>query len=250
MAARWIDNHCHLDSGEDARAQVEEARAHGVLRLINVGTTAEHSRLCITTAAELEEVWATAGVHPHDATEGSAGIAALLDLPRVVAVGECGLDYHYNHSPPEVQRRVFAEQIRFAHERGLPLVIHSREAWPDTFAILEAEGYPRRTVFHCFSGGPGEAETALSAGAWLSFSGIITFPGADDLRAAATVCPLDRMMVETDSPYLAPVPHRGRTNRPAWVPAVGAGLATAKSVEVDEIAEATWSTASAFYGLD
>lgn len=250
MSTRWIDGHCHLDPGEDARAQVQEARAQGVLRMINVGTTAEHSRRCIATAVELEGVWATAGVHPHNATEGVEGIVGLLDEAQVVAVGECGLDYHYNHSPPEVQRSVFAEQIRLAHLRSLPLVIHSREAWPDTFAVLEAEGYPPHTVFHCFTGGPGEAETALSAGAWLSFSGIVTFPDAHDLRAAASLCPLERMMVETDSPYLAPVPHRGRTNRPAWVSAVGAGLAAVKSVDVDEIAETTWRTASAFYALD
>jgi TatD DNase family protein len=246
---RWTDNHCHLDPGPPATEAVTEAAGAGVERLIVVGTDAAHSAEAIAIARAHRGVWATAGVHPHDATEGVDGIVELLDAAEVVAVGECGLDYHYDHSPRPVQRAVFAEQIRLAHDRDLPLVIHTREAWDDTFAILDAEGAPTRTVFHCFTGGPDEAERALAVGASLSFSGIVTFPSADDLRAAAVVCPLDRLLVETDSPYLTPVPHRGRPNRPALVPLVGQAVAEAKSVAVDEVAAATWANAERLYGL-
>src|SRR5207247_8750451 len=126
--------------------------------------------------------------------------------------------------PRDVQRRVFAEQVRLAHEHRLALVVHSRSAWDDTFVVLTAEGVPDRTVFHCFTGGPAEARRALDLGAWLSFSGIVTFKNADDVREAAALCPLERLLVETDAPFLAPVPHRGRPNEPAYVALVGAAV--------------------------
>ena len=240
----WADSHCHV--GAEA---IEEARAAGVVRLITVGTDAAHSRAAIATARAHDGVWATVGLHPHDAVNGVDTIVDLLDEDRVVAVGECGLDYHYDHSPRPVQREVFAAQIGLAHERELPLVVHTREAWDDTFAILRDAGAPARTVFHCFTGGPDEARRALDLGAHLSFSGIVTFKGADDVRAAAALCPLDRLLVETDAPYLAPVPHRGQPNRPAWVPLVGAAVAGAKRVGVDEVEAATWTTTEAVFGL-
>ena len=135
-------------------------------------------------------------------------------------MGECGLDYYYDHSPRDAQRTAFAAQIAIANERRLPLVIHTRDAWDDTFDVLATEGVPERVVFHCFTGGPDEAARALATGAFLSFSGIVTFKGATDVQAAAASCPLERMLVETDSPYLAPVPHRGR-DQPAGVGAGG-----------------------------
>jgi TatD DNase family protein len=247
--ARWTDNHCHLDPGPGGAEAAAEARAAGVARIVTVGTDPAHSAAAVETARALDGVWATAGVHPHEARHGVDGIEALLDEPEVVAVGECGLDYHYDHSPRPVQREVFAAQVAMANRRRLPLVIHTREAWDDTFAVLAAEGVPERTVFHCFTGGPDEARRCLDLGAHLSFSGIVTFPSAADLREAAAACPLDRLLVETDSPYLTPVPHRGRPNRPAYVPLVGAGVAAAKGIAVEAVAEATWRTASAFYGL-
>ena len=194
-------------------------------------------------------VWATAGVHPHDAKDGLGGLEALLVEPEVVAVGECGLDFHYDHSPRDQQAEVFAAQIAMALAHDLALVIHTREAWPETFDILAAEGMPARTVFHCFSGGPDEARRCLDLGAVLSFSGIVTFPSATDLHAAAELCPLDRLLVETDSPYLAPVPHRGKKNQPAWVVDVASALAAVKGVELADVANATWDTARATYGL-
>lgn len=246
---RWTDNHCHLAPGAPAAEAVADAAAAGVERLVVVGTDAEQSRESIEVARAHDGVWATVGVHPHDATEGIDGILGLFDAPEVVAVGECGLDYHYDHSPRPVQREVFAAQIAIAHERDLPLVIHTREAWDDTFAILASESAPTRTVFHCFTGGPAEAERGLEIGASLSFSGIVTFPSADDVREAAAICPLDRVLIETDSPYLTPVPHRGQRNRPALVPLVGEAVAAAQGVALDRVAEATWQNAERFYRL-
>jgi TatD DNase family protein len=247
--ARWTDSHCHLPAGQDATEQVEAARAAGVGRMVDVGTELAHSRQAIDVARAHEGVWATVGVHPHDATDGLEGIAELLAEPEVVAVGECGLDYHYDHSPRDTQRVVFASQIGLALEHDLALVIHTREAWADTFDILAAEGVPERTVFHCFTGGPDEARRGLDLGIHLSFSGIVTFKTADDVRAAAELCPLDRLLVETDAPYLAPVPHRGQPNQPAWVAVVGAAVADTKGVEVDLVADASWRSAERLFRL-
>ena len=217
MTMRWIDDHCHLGDGTDrwpeAEATVADARAAGVERMITVGCDLASSQLAIDVARVFDGVWATAGVHPHDASGGLEGIAELLAEPNVVAVGECGLDYHYEHSPRAVQRDIFAQQIALAHDHDLALVVHTREAWDDTFTVLDREGVPPRTVIHCFTGGPEEAAACLERGAWLSFSGIVTFPGAPEVMAAAVGCPLDRLLVETDSPFLAPVPHRGPQSR-------------------------------------
>jgi len=217
--------------------------------MVTVGCDLADSQAALAAAAAHEGVHATVGVHPHEAAGGFDGIEALLAEPGVVAVGECGMDLFYEHSPRQAQREVFAAQIAMAHRHDLALVIHSREAWEDTFDVLAAEGVPERTVFHCFTGGPTEARRCLDVGAMLSFSGIITFKTADDVRAAAADCPLDRILVETDAPYLAPVPHRGQANRPALVPLVGAAVAAAQGREVDEIAEATWANATRTYRL-
>ena len=246
----WADHHCHLPPGDAAGAVISDARSAGVEVLINVGTDVEDSRRAISVAEAHEGVWATAGVHPHEASSGIDGLEALMRHTEVVAVGETGLDYHYDHSPRTVQRQVFAAQVELANRRGLPLVVHTRSAWDDTLSVLDREGVPSRTVMHCFTGGPEEAEECLRRGAVLSFSGIVTFPKADDLRDAARACPLDRLLIETDSPYLAPVPHRGRKNRPALVGVVGAAVAGAKGLDVSEVEEATWATTRAFYGLD
>ena len=246
----WADHHCHLPAGDAAGAVISDARSAGVEVLVNVGTDVEDSRRAISVAEAHDGVWAAAGVHPHEASSGIDGLEALMRHTKVVAVGETGLDYHYDHSPRPVQRRVFAAQVEMANRRGLPLVVHTRSAWDDTLSVLDREGVPSRTVMHCFTGGPQEAEECLRRGAVLSFSGIVTFPRADDVRDAARACPLGRLLVETDSPYLAPVPHRGRKNRPALVGVVGAAVAGAKGLDVSEVEEATWATTRAFYGLD
>lgn len=249
MAPRWIDHHCHLPDDAPS-AVVDEAEAAGVVALIDVGTSVASSRAASRRAAADPRVWATAGVHPHDASEGWDGLEELLGDERVVAVGECGLDYHYLHSPREAQLVAFAAQIELGHRWDLPVVVHSRDAWDDTFAVLRDVGAPRRLVLHCFTGGPTEAERCLELGAHLSFSGIVTFRNAHEVQAAARACPLERLMVETDSPYLAPVPHRGRPNRPAWVAEVGSAVAALRGMDVEELSAATVATTRRVYGLD
>ena len=257
MALRWTDDHCHLGwDAEDtpdlavADELVAEARDAGVERMVTVGTDVERSEEAIAAARRHPgTVWATVGLHPHEAAHGLDGLADLLAAPEVVAVGECGLDYHYDHSPRPAQRGAFAAQVALALEHDLALVIHTRDAWDDTFAILDEVGVPERTVLHCFTGGPDEARKCLDRGLYLSFSGIVTFKAAQDLRDAVAITPLDRLLVETDSPYLAPVPHRGRPNRPAFVPLVGAGVAAARGVPVEDVAAATWANAERAYRL-
>ena len=247
----WVDSHCHLPQAE-ASDLVDEARAAGVGTMITVGCDRSTSLEALDLAARFADVHATVGLHPHEAKHGVETIRDLFDRDdgaRPVAVGECGLDFHYDHSPRDDQRAAFAEQIRLAHQLDLPLVIHTREAWDDTFAILDAEGIPSRTVFHCFTGGPGEVARCLDRGAYVSFSGIATFPGAQDVRDAAALVPLDQTLVETDSPYLAPVPNRGKRNRPAWVPLVGERLAEVHGVPVDAVRDATAAAAAAVFAL-
>ena len=245
---RWTDDHCHLpDDGWETA--VDEARAAGVERMIDVGVDVATSRAALARASVTDGVFATAGVHPHEARFGVAGLEELLTQPSCVAVGECGLDFHYDHSPRPDQRDVFAAQIALAHRHDLALVIHTREAWEETFAVLDAEGTPERTVFHCFTGGADEAQQCLERGGYLSFSGVVSFSSAADVRAAAAACPIERVLVETDSPYLAPVPHRGTRNQPAWVADVGAALAAAMDRPVGEVAERTWANATAVYRL-
>jgi TatD DNase family protein len=246
---RWTDDHCHLPDDGTAPDVLAAARAAGVQRFVHVGTDLASSASALALAAAHDGVWATAGVHPHEARHGIDGLEALLADPWCVAVGECGFDFHYDHSPRDVQRDAFAAQVALAHAHDKALVIHTREAWQETFDVLDAEGIPARTVFHCFTGGADEADECLARGAHLSFSGIVTFPSADDVRAAAGRCPLDRMLVETDSPYLAPVPNRGRPNEPAWVPLVGAGLAEASGHPIAVVADATWRNAAHCYRL-
>ena len=243
----WFDNHCHLP--ENPEEEILRARKELVVGFVNVGTDLETSRMAKEKAKIFPDVWSTAGVHPHEARKGIEGIKDLLKDSNVVAVGEAGLDYHYDHSPREDQNRVFAEHIEMAHTSNLPLVIHTREAWEETFKILDSEGVPESTVFHCFTGGKDEAKECLKRGAYLSFSGIITFKKSELLREAASECPLDRAMIEPDSPYLTPVPFRGKKNEPANVVLVGKELANLQDKPLEEIASATTQNALDFYGL-
>lgn len=267
--ARWIDSHCHVqetyrpaDSAEDGL--LVAAGDAGVVGLVCVGTDAASSRQALdfvararaagTGSGEVRGVWATVGLHPHEASHGVHGVAAVLDdalanTPgHVVAVGECGLDYHYDHSPRPAQREAFGAQVALAKERGLALVVHTREAWDDTIDILRT-GAHDRVVVHCFSGGPDEARRCLDLGAYLSFSGIVTFSNAQDVRDAAALCPMDRLLVETDAPFLAPVPHRGRPNQPAFVSIVGEAVAAVKGVSPEDLANSSTSAAISAFAL-
>jgi len=273
----WFDSHCHLqdefDQPDDGPVEphadrlagaIARASEAGVTRMVCVGTGAASSAEAVSLARSLRRpggpataegvsLWATVGLHPHDAVDGVDGLDGLLaaeagtavppDDRVVVAIGECGLDYHYDHSPRDVQREAFARQVALAHRHDLALVIHTREAWDDTLAVLGAEGVPERTIVHCFTGGPDEARRCLELGASLSFSGVVTFKNADDVRQAVELCPLDRLLVETDSPFLTPVPHRGTPNEPSRVPLVGWAVARVKGIGAAQVAEA--STANA-----
>jgi TatD DNase family protein len=250
MNASWVDSHCHLQSLSDPDAAIERARAAGVVGMVCVGTDFETSRQAVDLAERHPAVCATVGLHPHDASRLGAEWAQLEPLAHakgVVGVGETGFDFHYLHSPADEQEAAFRAQIQLAKRLDRALVVHSRDAWDATFRVLAEESPPARTVLHCFTGGPDEARRALDLGAFLSFSGIVTFPNAGDVRAAAAITPLDRLLVETDAPYLAPVPHRGRDNEPAFVPLVGSGVGTATGRPETEIAGRTAAnTAAAF----
>jgi len=257
----WVDAHCHLQldladtrfEAAEADAQVDRARAAGVEWMVCVGTGLETSRQALDLASRHPDVYATVGLHPHDASQLDAewaGLVALAAEERCVAIGECGFDLYYEHSPAAEQELAFRRQIELAKTVDRPLMIHSRDAWSDTFRVLDAEGLPARTIFHCFTGGPEEARAALDRDCYLSFSGIVSFKTADDVRAAAATAPGDRILVETDSPYLAPVPHRGKTNEPAYVPIVGAALAEARGVGPEEIAELTRANAARVFGVE
>lgn len=248
-----IDTHCHLDMLDDAEAALARARAAGVDRCVTIGVDGPTSEWAVDAASRSDDVWATVGLHPHDAKTRTDELMQRLEelaaSDRVVGIGEAGLDYYYDNSPRDRQRDVFAEQIALAHRTRKALVIHSRDAWDDTFAILQEAGVPARTVFHCFSGGPSEAERALAMGCFLSFSGVVTFRNAHDLRDAARLTPLDNIVVETDAPFLAPVPHRGKRNEPAFVVHTAAQIAALKEIDLAEVARVTDSNAARLFAL-
>ncbi|MCK4176267.1 TatD family hydrolase [Aciditerrimonas ferrireducens] len=261
----WLDAHCHLQDrfleDQDWATALAEAAAAGVRGVVCVGTDEETSRAALAVAEAADpttlgcEAYAAVGLHPHEARLGTEAVVALAEGAagragsRLVAIGECGLDYHYDHSPRPAQRQAFAEQIDLAKRLGLALVIHTREAWGDTLDILRAEGPPAVTVIHCFTGGPTEARACLDLGAFLSFSGIVTFKNAGEVREAAVLCPAERLLVETDAPFLAPVPHRGQPNRPAWVRVVGEAVAALRGVDPSELAARTTANTRAAFGL-
>ncbi len=257
----WFDSHCHLQDEADVPAVVARARAAGVGGIVCVGTSAPSSATAVDLAGNCGDgtVWATAGLHPHEASSGVAEVTTLVERlaagpgglagARVVGIGECGFDLHYEHSPRDAQREAFAAQVALANRHGLTLVIHTRQAWDETLAVLAAEGVPERVVFHCLTGGPDELRRCLAAGAWVFFSGIVTFPNAPEVREAAALCPTDRLCVETDAPYLTPVPHRGRPNEPAFVPYVGAVVAQVRGVRPEELAASSTAAAHAAFGI-
>jgi TatD DNase family protein len=231
------------------------ARAYegGVDRVVVIGTDATTSAqaLEITDFESPVEIYATVGLHPHDAKED---IDPVLDLarrghPKLVGIGECGLDYYYEHSPRADQRRAFSTQIALAHELDLALVIHARDAFDDLFNLLRSEGVPERTVVHCFTGTPDDAQACLELGTDISISGVVTFKNAELLRDAVRTVPLERLHVETDSPFLAPVPYRGKANEPAYVTVVGEYVAELRGESFVEVREATRANTARLFRL-
>ncbi len=250
-----IDSHAHVHSGDlaaDLAGVLDRARAAGVSAIVTIGTTLVDSEMARDVAAAHGMVFATAGIHPHDvAAHSAADLGEIRELAAdgaCVAVGEIGLDYHYDHSPRDVQREFFRAQMQIAQEMGRPVVIHSREAEADTEAILRE--FPDVTgVLHCFSSAYPLAAAGLELGYYVSFSGIVTFNRADEVRDAARKVPLERMLVETDCPYLAPVPFRGKPNEPAYVTLVAAKLAEIKGVSAEALVKATADNARSLFGL-
>ncbi len=245
-----VDSHCHLDDEQfsnDRDAAIERALEAGVGHMVAIGTGDGPPDLeaGIRLAEKYGPLYATVGVHPHSAAQAEESTAKrlreLLKHPKVLALGEIGLDYHYNFSPPERQREVFRQQLEVAREAAKPIVIHTREAWDDTWSILDQYWVPSGLpgIMHCFSGGPEEAARAIAMGFYLSFAGVVTYPKATAIQEAAKQAPIDRILVETDAPYLAPVPRRGKRNEPAFVVHTARKIAELRGEASESIAAAT-----------
>ena len=253
-----IDTHCHLTFeplvGEVAEV-VARSRAAGVAGWITVGTSGEDSRRAIELAGQYENMHAAIGIHPHEAKDADSGaleeLKRLAGSEKVVAIGETGLDFHYNFSKQPDQKRVFVAHLEIARELGLPVVVHSRNAFDETLETLDRSGGGLRgVVFHCFSGSAEQARQLLDRGYYLSFTGVVTFKNAETARAAAKVVPLDRLMVETDCPYMSPEPVRSqKPNEPALMVHTARFLAQFKGVSLEDFAQATIRTAIAFFRL-
>ena len=245
-----IDSHCHLDStefNEDRDAVIERALAAGVEHMMAIGTGDGPPDLeaGLRLADKHSAFYATVGVHPHDAAkarqEDFKRLADLIQHPKALAVGEIGLDYHYDFSPRQVQKSAFIGQMEIAAGAKKPIVIHTREAWDDTLALIEQHWTPHGIggIMHCFSGSPEEARRALDLGFYLSFGGIVTFPKALAVQEAAKSAPRDRILLETDAPYLAPVPKRGKRNEPALIVHTARKLAELRGESYEELCNAT-----------
>lgn len=253
-----IDSHAHIQGQEyagEVDTVIARAREAGINKIIAVGGAGEMSSNndAVALADSYANVYATVGMHPHDAKDvGADELRKLRELTvhsKVIAVGEAGLDYYYSHSPHDIQRRVFTEFIYLARETGLPLVVHERDAFKDAAELLRSEGDGVRGVIHCFTGSFDAARTYLDLGFHLSFTGIITFKNAGPLRDVLRQVPLERIFVETDSPYLTPVPHRGKRNEPAYVKLVAETVARVKDLPLEEIARSTTQNVSDLFGI-
>ena len=254
---RLIDSHCHLNYAGLAERQDEvlaNARANGVTGFLNISTRQAEWGDVLGAAERNPDVWATVGVHPHEAdAHPDLGAAALVEAaahPRVIAIGECGLDYYYDKSDRAAQRERFGAHIEAARQTGLPLVVHTRDAEEETADILTREVGKGGVagVLHCFTGSAELAQKALDLGFYISISGIVTFKNAMNLQEVAKTIPQDRLLVETDSPFLAPVPHRGQTCEPAFVADTAAFLADLRDEPLDELAEATTANFFRLFG--
>ena len=243
-----VDSHCHLDFPDFAAeldAVAARARAAGIGRIVTISTRVKKHAQVLAIAEKYPDIFCSVGTHPHNAQEeldiDAKALIALAKNPKIVAIGEAGLDYHYDHSPRDAQMKSFRQHITAARETGLPLVIHSRDCDADMAQILEEEtgqgAFP--AVLHCFTGGRDLAFKAIDLGLYISFTGILTFKNSTALRAIAAELPADRILVETDAPYLAPMPYRGKRNEPAYVAETAKVLGETRGVSFDDIARAT-----------
>lgn len=251
-----IDSHCHLASKEfteDYKDVIARAKAAGVLTMITIGDTIKESKRCVELAEEVDELFATVGVHPHESKNwddrSETELRKLVkSSKKVKAIGEIGLDYHYNFSAPEIQRDVFEKQLRLAQDLKLPVVVHCREAVEDLWKIVSAVK-PEKLVIHCCTEKFEDVKRFVDSGYLLSFTGIATYKNGGVIRDAIKQTPLSQIMIETDAPYLAPVPHRNKRNEPAFVTEVAKLIAELKGISVDKVDSATTKNTVEFFGL-
>lgn len=251
-----IDSHCHLADtrfADDLEGVLERAREAGVERMVTIATSFEEGEKGIAVAEKYTNVFATVGVHPHESSKWEAESSKRLEKlvrssDRVVGLGEIGLDYHYMHSPKEIQKKVFKEQLQMGKELGLPIILHTREAIEDTWAIVDAMR-PEKLVVHCCSERYEDIVRFLERGYLVSFTGMITYPKAEELRRTVEQCPLTQMMIETDAPYLAPKKFRGKRNEPAYVVEVAKTIAEVKGVSLEEVDRVTTANTIAFFNI-
>jgi len=253
-----IDTHCHLtfeQLASDIEAVIARSITAGVNSWITVGTDPDQNQKAIALTKKFDNMYAAIGIHPHDAKDVTCQairqLNALAQNKKVVAIGETGLDFHYDHSPRDQQADVFAKHLQLAGELDLPIIIHSREAFDETMKILERHGIGvNKIVFHCFSGSPEQAKIVLEAGYYISFTGVVTFKNAERTRQAAKIVPLDRLMLETDCPYMSPEPMRKqRINEPALMFHTAKFLADLKQIPFDDFAAAATATSKSFFNL-
>lgn len=255
--AECIDTHCHLDMdayAADLDTVIRSASANGVTRIVTIGIDLASSRKAVALAQQYPNVYATIGFHPHDAQQVSgttiSQLASLRDNPRVVGYGEIGLDYVKQYAPREVQLKAFTDQLHLAKELDLPVVIHDREAHDDIYALIRSIGIPDKGgVMHCFSGDTELAKKMIDCGLYLSIPGVVTFANAASLQAVVRTIGLDSLLVETDGPFLAPVPFRGKRNEPAWVLYTAQMIAQLKEVPLSEVARITTANAIRLFRL-
>lgn len=253
-----IDTHCHLDDkrfDHEREKTLERAREIGVSRFITIGCDIANSVRAMSLAIVHPDVYFSSGIHPHEAAKAPEDfieqLRAVASHPKCVAIGECGLDYHYNHSPKEAQQHVFKSQIQLAHELKKPLIIHVRDAWEDCIAILKEHKQQRtKTIIHCFTGTLEQAKTMIDLSCVLSISGVVTFKEPGELHEVVTQIPLEHLLVETDSPYLAPIPHRGKRNEPAFVFLVAQKIAELRGILVDEVILQTGKNAQSVFAIN
>ena len=251
-----FDSHAHIDDKrykDDREDTIARAAAAGLVGILNAGADMFSSARAVELAQKHPAVWASVGIHPHDAKDAREGdydkMKAWCALPKVVAVGEIGLDYHYDLSPRDVQRAVFVRQLALAREVGKPVIIHDREAHADTLAIVREEGKGLTGVFHCFSGSVETAREVLKLGFYLSVAGPVTFANAHKLHDVVKMAPLDKLLIETDSPYLTPEPYRGRRNEPAFVKHVAEKVAELRGMDMAALAVATTENTRRLFGI-
>ncbi len=255
---KWIDSHAHLDFDRfdhDRKEVIQRAQARGVEKIISIGTHIASSQRAIALAEEHPDfIFASAGFHPlymdDEHEEGWQQLSQLLRHPQVVAVGETGLDYYYDKTEPEQQRQSFRKHLQLAKEFAKPIIIHIRDAFDDAYRIIEEEGVPAGGVVHCFTGGIPECQKALELGLYISISGIATFKSAKALRAAVAIIPKDRLLLETDSPFLAPTPHRGSRNEPSFVVDTAQCVAELQNISLSELAKTSYDNTLRLFKLN